>query len=251
MIFFQQTWSLTWAQMKVRYRRTWAGFLWTIMNPLVIFSIQAFIFQKILRLDMSNYSIYLMSGLLPWLFISQSIESSTALFSQKSQTLKTMQINPLVLMTSAVSDHFINLLAVLVLLALPYAIFNPQYILAFVVLPLALGSLLVFVLSVCWILSLLNVFFRDVKFMATFFLSVCYFATPIFYPPEMLPADWAWIAQVNPLYHAIHPFQLLAQNTIELSTFGALGISLGFSSLFVWLGFSLWKKLKNQFYFQL
>jgi ABC-type polysaccharide/polyol phosphate export permease len=68
--------------------------------------------------------------------------------------------------------------------------------------------LLVGVIGLCWFLATVQVFFRDTRFVVTFGTSVLFFLTPIFYPPDLLPADYRWLSQVNPAYRLIEPFRL-------------------------------------------
>ena len=68
----KQSVALTIANMKSRYRRTFAGFIWVIMNPILVFLIQNFVFRNILNIKIDHYVLFLLGGLLPWIFISQT-----------------------------------------------------------------------------------------------------------------------------------------------------------------------------------
>ena len=75
-IFIRQLISLTFANMKARYRKTLAGFIWVILNPIILYSVQSIVFRKILKIDVPDYSLFLMGGLLPWIFITNTLEMS-------------------------------------------------------------------------------------------------------------------------------------------------------------------------------
>ena len=75
-IFSRQLISLTLANMKARYRKTFAGFLWVILNPIILYSVQSVVFRKILKIELPDYSLFLLGGLLPWIFITSTLEMS-------------------------------------------------------------------------------------------------------------------------------------------------------------------------------
>ena len=72
--------TLTFSEMKGRYRNTWAGFIWVIINPILMFSVQALVFKHILRLNMERYYLFLLGGLLPWIFISSTLNMTCNAF---------------------------------------------------------------------------------------------------------------------------------------------------------------------------
>ena len=72
---WQQIKVLTVANMKARYRKTMIGFFWVVLGPILMYSVQAFVFQKFLKLELHNYYLFLLGGLLPWIFITSSWDS--------------------------------------------------------------------------------------------------------------------------------------------------------------------------------
>ena len=94
--FWEQIRVLTAANLKTRYRKTWAGFLWVILNPLTMYWIQTQVFSRFLKLNVSNYALFLLSGLLPWIFIVQTLEMCASLFVWSSRMFKAFPVSPLV-----------------------------------------------------------------------------------------------------------------------------------------------------------
>src|ERR1035437_5970491 len=78
-VLIRQVRALTVANLKSRYRKTFVGFLWVILNPLILYGVQSLVFMKFLKLQVPNYTLFLLSGLLPWVFIVQSVEMCTSL----------------------------------------------------------------------------------------------------------------------------------------------------------------------------
>lgn len=239
---------ITKAQIKSRYRKTLAGFLWVTMNPVLTFSVQALIFHHILRIQIDRYYIYLLSGVLPWIFITSSIGMTVPIFVTQRSTLTAFQIKPWVLVLSTVLDNFINYLISYLILGL---FIEPSAFLGFISLTLfTLNSfiLLCFTFFICLGLATLHVLFRDTQFVTQFVINLAYFVTPIFYPASLVPENFRFIIDLNLFYYFIKPFQNLLWNfdfsvylSYLLQAFAALGVC-------IFLTFILWRKNRNALY---
>ena len=109
--FFEQAYVLTVANLKTRYRNTSLGFLWVLLNPILIYGAQSYAFGRILKIDVSHYNLFLVTGLIPWIFITQSIEMTTSSILVSAPILKNMPIHPFVILISTVLDNLINFLS--------------------------------------------------------------------------------------------------------------------------------------------
>jgi lipopolysaccharide transport system permease protein len=78
--------SLTVANLKIRYRKTWIGFLWVLLNPVILLTVQSFIFLHVLNVSRNHYLLYLISGFLPWIFLSQTWELVAGILKEQPQT---------------------------------------------------------------------------------------------------------------------------------------------------------------------
>lgn len=249
---FQELWiqvrELTLASVKSRYRKTWAGFLWVIMNPIMMFGVQSLVFQKFLKINMPDYLLFLLGGLLPWIFITTTIQMGTPVFVTQSQLLRSFRINPMVVLGAQVLDGFVNFLATFILIMLPVYLYSTKSIFALLLLPLALIPLLVGTLGMTIMLSTLNVFFRDINFVMGFLFSLLFFVTPIFYPRDFVPADYQFLIDLNPILYIIDPFRSLIHSNDIPGFFLALSKSLGVSVVLMGLGVLTWKRKQNDFY---
>ncbi len=207
-IFLRQVLALTRANLKSRYRKTFAGFLWVVLNPVVMFGVQSLIFQHILQIPVTNYFVFLLSGLLPWIFIVQSMDMCTSIFVTNSQVLKSFQFRPLVLLFAQLLDNFINFVAAFVIVFTALALHQGVAWKGLLFAPLALAVLAIGTTALCWLLATMQVFLRDTRFVVQFGTSIMFFLTPIFYPREMVPAGFRWMADFNPLYRLIEPFRI-------------------------------------------
>lgn len=203
---------LTYFQMRSKYRKTLAGFVWVIAYPIISFVVQAAVFDKILKLNISNYPLFLLSGLLPWVFISQSVISHASSLVHSREVLLTFKVHPSYIVGANILDNFFNyLVATVILMAvlagLGMMAITPLQLLLFLVSTLVL---LVFSFLLTMMISFLHVFYRDIQFVSTFLLGLAFFVTPIFYSRDYLEASFPWILKINIFY----PFIALFQNSL-------------------------------------
>ncbi len=239
---------LTYFQMRSKYRKTLAGFIWVIAYPIISFMIQAAVFDRVLKLNISNYPVFLLAGFLPWIFISQSIISFASVLVHSREILLTFKVHPGYIIGSNILDSFINYLVATLILLSGLAIMgmmsvNLTQIILFFISALVL---LAFVFILTSIVSFLHAFYRDVQFVASFLIGLIYFITPIFYTPEFLIQSFPWILKINLFYPVISMFHhsLYSLNVSEwMNSFGIsllVDLGLGFVLLFL-----LNKKMKD------
>jgi len=195
--------------MKARYRKTMAGFLWVVLSPILMYSVQAFVFKKFLNLSIPNYSLFLLGGLLPWIMIVSSWEMSTTSIVSSSSILKSFSISPFVIVSSQIVDNFINFVFAFFIVLIPTVLLSGNLNVAFLFLPLALILLLAFVWVTTSLLAIFHVFYRDIKYLVSFGVSIVFFLTPIFYPVSYVPDEYRWLITINPFYAVIEPFRLI------------------------------------------
>ncbi len=240
--------ELTLASVKSRYRKTWAGFLWVIMNPILMFGVQALVFRKFLKLDMPDYFLFLLGGLLPWIFLTSTIQMGTPVFVTQAQLLRSFKINPWVLLGAQVLDNFLNFLITFLIILLPLYLWSDRSVLTLLLLPFALIPLLVGTLTVTIALSILNVFYRDINFVMGFVFSLLFFLTPIFYPREFVPSEYQWMISANPIIYFIVPFRVLLYSNNIVDFFPVMVKSVGVCMICAGLALFIWKRKQNDFY---
>lgn len=249
--YYQQIYQLTRAALIVRYRRTYLGLLWVLLNPIFMLLVQSFIFSRILNVSVDSYFLYLVSGLLPWLFISQSLEMGAPQLKTHALTIKSFSVAPGLFSLSLILENSVNLfIAALVTLLPLYLYYNkPLYFVLFwflTVLPLAIG-----IFSVVFTLSTLNVLYKDLRYIISFLISISYFLTPVFYTREAIPSNYQWLIDYNPLYVFISPFQIFSLNA-DLSLWGYQYLrALALSLTLLLAAYLHWKRFKNIFFLNL
>ncbi len=246
--YWIQIQELTLASLKSRYRKTLAGFIWVILNPVLMFGVQSIVFKKFLKIDMPDYFLFLLGGLLPWIFFTSTIQMGTPVFVNQGQLLRSFKINPWVVLGAQVLDSFINFTASFILIMLPFYATSDKPLLSLLLLPVALLPLLIGTLSITISLSVLNVFYRDINFVMGFIFSLLFFLTPIFYPVSFVPDDFKWLVLINPVNYFIDPFRTIIHTSNFDGFFLVLCKSFLASAVFVLIALLIWKRKQNDFY---
>ncbi len=252
---FEQYWvqitELTLASIKARYRRTFAGFIWVLLNPLLQFGVQSLVFKQFLKLSVNNYYLFLLGGLLPWIFIVSTLSMGTPVFIAHGHLLRSFKINPFVILASQILDNFINFIASVILILTPFYLFSDQPLVNILALPVAILPLLLCTAAMTFILATLNVFYRDINFVIGFVMSILFFLTPVFYPRAYVPEHFQWIIDVNPFVYLIEPFRCLFVLSSWTDFFTWCLKGFGVSLMMVLLSMYVWKKRRNDFYFRI
>ena len=247
----RQILHLTWAALKSRYRKTFAGFIWVLLNPLIMFGAQSLAFKKFLRLDIPNFYVFLLSGLLPWIFMTQTIQMGTPALVLNGPMLKSFKFHPMVLVISVALDNFINFILSLLLIGIPALIFSDSSLMGLIYAPICLLPFVIGSISITMLTSLMNVFFRDTNFVLGFLFPILFFVTPIFYPLEFIPDSYHWIVDFNPFYQFIRPLRLAMYSEVPFDWVRPWFISMGWALSFCLLSYYYWKKKINAVYIHL
>jgi lipopolysaccharide transport system permease protein len=191
----------TWRQIHVQYKQATLGIGWALLSPLLSTLVYTFVFGKLAPLPSEGYPypVFVLSGLITWQFFARSLSFGSQSILGNSHIITKVyfprMILPLSAVLSGLVDYIVTLI-VLVALMLFYG-FTPGP--AIVTLPLfvLLATIAGFAFSL-W-LSALNALYRDVGFMVPIVLQAWMFMTPVIYPAKLVPADWVWIMQINPM----------------------------------------------------
>lgn len=190
--------------LKVKYRRSFLGYVWSILNPLLMMLLQTMVFSYMFRFDIDNFPLYLICGNTLFNFFNESTTMGLGSVLQNSSLIKKVYIPKFIFPLSRVVSSFVtmsfSLVAVLLVMLITGATFYPTVLLS--VLPLLL--LFVFSCGMAMLLSALAVYFRDIQYLYGVLTMAWMYATPLFYPISALPPMFIPIIKLNPLYHYIN-----------------------------------------------
>lgn len=200
-------WALVSRDLKVRYRRSAIGFLWTMLQPLLTMSVLTLVFSSIFRFQIDNYPVYALAGIMFWNFFSQSITSSMNSLRGNAQLITKLPVPAVLFPLSTVLSGIINLLLALAPLLLILLITGHRFSPALLFLPVAIVISGLFTLGAGLILSPLAALFNDIVEMVTVALTLLMYMTPVFYPMSIVPEKFLWVVRFNPLRSVLEVFR--------------------------------------------
>jgi len=237
-------WAMTEKELKVRYKKTILGFLWIILNPLLLMSIIGFLFSFFIKIP--NYYLFLLAGLIPWTFFSNSINESTNSIVNERRLLHKAKFPIELIPISVVLANIIHLLISIILLIIIIFIIQGVVFAKLILLLPALLLIVLFTLSLSLIVSTLYVKYRDVGYLVRTGLILAFYATPIIYNIGLIPSGIRDFFVFNPLagVFELFRFSLFNQGEINLKI---LSLNVIVITIFVLLGIYTFNKEKNFF----
>ncbi len=174
--------------LKVKYRRSYLGFFWSLLNPLLQLLVISAVFNVIFKFQIRNYALYVLSGLIPWTFLQSCILNSSMSIVSAEGMLKRQYFPKLVFPLSVVMQEMITfVLSLFVLLGILGYFIGFRLSPAFVMLPVSFLYILCVGLGLGAVAALATVYFRDVQHLIAVALSAVFYLTPIIYPIESKP----------------------------------------------------------------
>ncbi|SFE86291.1 ABC-2 type transport system permease protein [Paenibacillus algorifonticola] len=185
--------------LRTRYRGSIFGFLWTFLNPLFMLVVYSTLFSIIIKMPVDNYPIFLFCTLLAWNNFQSSVQSSASIIVNSGNLIKKVYFPHEILPISVVTGGLINYLYGLVILIPALIIFGYMPNLNYLWLPVIIIIQFIFTLAISFIVSALNVYFRDLEHMLNIFLMAFLYLTPVLYPQTMIPEKYQWLFNWNPM----------------------------------------------------
>ena len=232
--------------MRLRYKRSVLGILWSLFNPLLQLLVFYFIFALVLPLNIPNFALFLFIGLLAWNWFQSSLFEATGSIVDNGDLIRRPGFSSTILPVVPVTTNFIHFLIALpiLLVALWWSgvPFNPWS----VTLPLVLAGQFVVTLSLSYVVAALNVGFRDVRYLLGIILLLGFYLTPVFYEPTSIPAAYRPLYYLNPLVILIQSYRnlLLYDASVPI---GALLLVVLAGLVILWLGVRMFKHMSVHF----
>jgi len=202
--------ALVQRELQSRYRGSVLGFLWTFLNPTLLMLVYALVFSVYMRSDVPAYTYFMFVGLLPWLCFAACLTSGTSSISDRRDLLTKVRFPAQVLPATAVAVQVANfVLSVPLMLGLGLMqghVPTWHVLLA----PLVLAVQLTFTLGLVYLLSAINVAFRDLQHVVGNLVTLWFFVTPVLYPVSTVPEQFrGWVVLANPMAGIILAYQAL------------------------------------------
>ena len=237
-----------WRNLKVRYKQTFFGAGWTVLQPFLTTVVFTLVFGRLAKVPSGGvpYPVFVFCGLLPWQFFAQGLIRSSNSLVEERYLLTRIYVPRLILPVSAVLSglpDFGVTFVVLLAMMLYYGIAPTAAMLA--VLPL-LALAVATAVGASLFLSALNVRFRDVGHTIPFFAQLWFFVTPVSYPSSLVPERWRTLYQLNPMTGVVEGFRWALVGSPE-ATGNALAASVAVVALMVAAGVIYFQRLEKTF----
>ncbi len=201
-------------QLKVRYKSSSLGFLWSLLNPLLMMLVYSAVFSRIVRegaQGIDNYAAFLVTGLFTWNFFSGSLSDSVNAFMGNASLIKKVYFPRIILPVSTVLTNLVNYLLSLIVVFILLGLWGIYPGVNLLYLPLVIMVLFFICTGFSFFLSTLNVIFRDIEHMIQVILLAWFFLCPIIYHYEQLgaliPGRYHGLYLMNPMAGMIISFQ--------------------------------------------
>jgi lipopolysaccharide transport system permease protein len=191
--------ALVWRELKARYRGSVLGFLWTLLNPLLLMAIYSLVFSVYVRIDIPKYPIFVFAGLLPWIWFSSSLTAATSSIVEGGALVKRVAFPPQVLPAAALTAGLVNFLLALPLLVAFVLAAGLPLSWGLLAVPVLVAIQYVFTLGLATALAMLSVRFRDLQHLLTNLLTLWFFLTPVIYPVSLVPESFRPLLWLNPM----------------------------------------------------
>lgn len=231
---------------KTKYKRSVLGFFWSFLNPLLTMLVQYAVFSTIFRANIENYPVYLLSATVLFSFFTESVGGGLGSIVFNAPLIKKVYVPKYIYPVSKVLSTAINLCISLVPLIAVILITGARPNIAYVLIPFVLICLIIFCIGMSLILSSLMVFFRDVQFLWSIISLLWMYATPMFYPEDIIPDKFHFVLTANPMYHFISFFRTIILNNAS-PQMGEYVYCLGFSGIICIIGAVIFNHTQKKF----
>jgi len=238
---------LTQKEMKVRYKSTFFGYVWSIAHPLAFALVFFMAFKIVMRIQMEGYAVFLIAGLFPWQWLSNSVNASPMVFLGNASLIKKVSLPRHILPLATVLQDMIHFLLAIPVIVLFLFIYHKSPSFSWLYgIPLLLTIQLLMTYGLTLIISSLNLFIRDLERLTSIFMTLLFYFTPVIYPETMIPARYkALVLFLNPLSSLMISWRnLFLDGTLEISL---VAVSFAYSLFVLMLGYKVYTRLAWKF----
>lgn len=237
---------LTLKEIKVRYKNSFFGYLWSILHPLAFALVFFIAFKVVMRIQVENYTLFLIAGLFPWQWFTNSVNVSPTVFLMNASIIKKVNFSRNIIPFTVILQDMIHFIMSIPVIVLFLFLYDKSPSLTWLYgLPILLGLQFFMTYGISLMLSSINLFFRDLERLTVIVTTLIFYFTPIIYPETMIPERYKDLIYLNPLALLAISWRNLFLNGRLEPTF--LVISFGYSIFGFLLGYLVYKKLSWKF----
>ena len=242
--------NLTLRELRGKYKRTALGWGWSLLNPLAMMATYSLVFSVLLDIEpplgkdgLSSYPLFLLCALLPWTFVSNTVVGGMESLLANANLIKKTWFRREVLVLSTVLAFLVSFATEMAVLAVAFLVVGSMVLPWLPAVVLLMALLAAFVTGLALLLSVVNVYFRDARYLVGIALQLWFYATPILYPISLvreseLPGWAVQLYEANPMVGFVESLRdvLYVQRAPDLGTVAYLVVvTAGLFALGTWL----------------
>jgi lipopolysaccharide transport system permease protein len=233
--------------LKVRYRESFIGFGWSLLNPLLMTAVFYLVFHVFLRNPTPKFPVFLLCGILPWNWCAAAVTGGVGSVVGSSALIKKVYFPRELLPISIVLSNMVHFLLALPVLLLMMLIFGSPFTAGILLIPLLMAIQLVFLSGVALFLSCLNVFLRDTASIMEVLISLWFFMTPVFYRVDDVTSQWTGLLfLLNPMAALVTAYRAILYDG-QLPSLASLGVTALTSVAVLLAGYLFFAHLSSRF----
>ncbi|MDL2246087.1 ABC transporter permease [Methanobrevibacter sp. OttesenSCG-928-K11] len=192
-----------------KYKDSTLGLFWSFLNPLLSMIVLTIVFSTIFGRTIENFPVYLLSGKLIFDLFANATQGAMNSIKGNAEIIKKIYVPKYMFGIGIICSEFINFLISLIVLVLVMVVTQAPFHLALIYSPIPIFFVLILTTGVSLILATLTTFFTDIKYLYGVLIMLLSFMTPLFYPIEIIPAEFRLAFDLNPLYAGVASFRAI------------------------------------------
>lgn len=231
---------------KLRYRGSFLGIVWTLLNPLAELLVLLFVFSVVLKVDIPNFGAHLFTGLIVYGWFQTSVNFATSAIVGNRELVRRPGVPVVILPIVTVASnlvHFVLSLPILLGLLLVNGIPLAWTVL---MLPLLVVVEFLLILAFAYPVATIHVWFRDAQHVLRIALQLLFYLTPIFYEASSVPAQLQWFYKINPMAHMVDAYRAILMRG-ELPGAWSLGYPIAVSVVLLLVGVTWFRSASHRF----
>ena len=216
---------------KIRYRRSVLGLLWTILNPILMMTVITLVFSGFFKSNIENFPIYYFTGNLLFSFVNEATVNAMNAIVGNGSLIKKVYVPKYLFPVSKIFSSLVNLFFSFIAMMLVMLVLRVEFHATMLLAPVVVSYVVIFAIGLGLILATAQVFFRDTGHLYSVFTLVWMYMTPLFYPKVLLEDKLSAVLTWNPMVHYIDYMRdIVLYNTIPTLQDNLIcaAISLGF-----------------------
>jgi lipopolysaccharide transport system permease protein len=241
---------LSWRDIKVRYKQTVVGALWSIIRPVLTMIIFTVIFSRVAKIPAglnAPYAIMVYAAMLPWIFFSTSLSEASNSLISNTNLISKVYFPRLIVPTASVITALVDFLIAFALIIALYIWFGYYPSWQILLLPVFLLFAFIASMGAGLYLTALNVKYRDFRYIVPFIVQFGLYISPVGFNSNVIPEKWRLLFSINPMVGVIDGFRWCLLKGEQVIYWDGMAISLAVSLLLFWMGIRKFRRMEKSF----